>query len=349
MDLDDLIRTELTDQASYAPDPHAVLAGVPARARARRHRLVAAAAVAAVAVALAVTVPYGLLRHGAPATTAASSGRQSVGLTWQPGWAPAELTETNREVRPGTVSGRYTDYARNLTQGIDWQVGNQGLGLPPAGKRVPVRVGPWDGFWDVSTPEDGMARLYFHVEPGLWAFVGVTRDWTADPRGVALRFGAALHQGDAQVDVPVRFDWLPAGLTVAPGINAGSTGSADAWAVAWTVTGRTGGVGVSVSRGTLAQYAYPGAPEVGTEGSRRTVRVGDRTGTVITSVTRGSEVVPLGQPPSVVGRTRLVLEVPLADGETLTLMPSPDLSEAEAIRIAAGAVQLPVDYGWMGR
>ena len=67
MDLDELIRTELTAQAGRAPDARAVLAGVPARARTRRHRRVAAVAAAAAAAVRAAAAPYAALRSDDPA------------------------------------------------------------------------------------------------------------------------------------------------------------------------------------------------------------------------------------------------------------------------------------------
>ena len=74
MDLDQLIRAELTAQAEAAPDAAAVLAGVPARARARaRRRLVAGA----VAVAVAAAVPVAALRPG-PAGDAARPPARSM-------------------------------------------------------------------------------------------------------------------------------------------------------------------------------------------------------------------------------------------------------------------------------
>ena len=69
MDLDELIRTELTAQAERAPDADAVLAGVPARARARRQRrLLGGAAAAAI---LAAAVPAVALRPGPDSPPAA--------------------------------------------------------------------------------------------------------------------------------------------------------------------------------------------------------------------------------------------------------------------------------------
>jgi hypothetical protein len=65
MDLDDLIRTELTAQAERAPDAGPVLAGARVRHRARRrNRLVATGA--AVAAVLAIAVPYATLDRPGP-------------------------------------------------------------------------------------------------------------------------------------------------------------------------------------------------------------------------------------------------------------------------------------------
>ena len=228
--------------------------------------------------------------------------------------------------------------------------------LPRPANRVPVTVGPYQGFWDTNLSEDGMARLYFEVEPGLWAFVGVP-DWTPDPKAVALRVGASLHHGDGAVDLPVRFDWVPAGMRALPGVNAGSTGSADAWSVRWGFTGQASGIGVGVFRGTQARHAYPGVDEFGTEVSRTPVTVGGRTGFWVTYRSDARRVGPGGQVPAVTehNSTR-ILEVPLDDGVTLRLVPTttpgpsddPSVPDADLVRMAASAVQLPVDYGWMG-
>ena len=63
MDLDELIRSELTAQAARAPDPTAVLAGARTRGQDGRRRRTVVGAAAAAAV-LAAGIPYAALRGG---------------------------------------------------------------------------------------------------------------------------------------------------------------------------------------------------------------------------------------------------------------------------------------------
>lgn len=104
MDLDDLIRTELTAQAEHAPDAGTVLAGARERHRVRRrNRLIAA--VSAAAAVLAIAIPYATLgRPGTPNTAGTRTPAPTptpTALTSYQGHRIASDTEIAARCLPG--------------------------------------------------------------------------------------------------------------------------------------------------------------------------------------------------------------------------------------------------------
>jgi hypothetical protein len=365
MDLEELIRSELSAQADQAPDPHAVLSGARARARGRRHRrMVATASAAVVAALVAVGVPYAVLHGNRPGTAAAATpGRQPTALDWQPAPPPDGMREIQRVVGPGVVGGTYGTRRDDSTlePTVIWQVGPADLTLPAAKNREPVRVGAWDGFFDTSTPESGQTLLWVRVESARWALILVERAATSHPRELALRVAASLHHGDGVLDAPVRFGPLPGGLSVSPWLTVGGTGTPGATKAEMVLTGPGSGVNVTVQHGRTSDRAYPGDGDFGGEARRRPVQVGDRTGYWVQYTSTGIGPPALGVPvPRSTGA--IALEVPLPSGDTLQVAAQadpvpplssgrlkPTVSDADLIAVAAAAVQLPVDYGWIER
>lgn len=347
MDLDDLIRTELTAQAERAPDARAVLAGIPARARSRRRRHLAAVAGAAAAAVLAAAVPYAVLRAD-PAPPAAPQPSISVPLSWAPTWKPAGLRETIRSVNGNRMEGRF---ATGPGPVISWSVGDgsdlrtvlEGPGL------IPVAVGPYEGFWVTRANGDpGTADLAVRLAPGVWGYVTIAEP-VPDPEGTAVRVGASFRLGAADVDLPLRFDRLPAGFVPRPRFaSASADASGGGWVADWSLTGP--GTASGAGRSTVSVRARRGTVETPPDASRTPVQIGSRTGTWVdyraeARIDTTSERIHVRR-----------LEVPLDDGVTLLLSPawqtrSPGpvtpVPDATIERIAAGAVQLPVDYSWM--
>jgi hypothetical protein len=190
-----------------------------------------------------------------------------------------------------------------------------------------VPIGPYRGYWTTRG-----TRLAVRLAPRLWARISILEP-LPDPEGTAVRFGGSFRRGGADIDVPVRFDWLPAGFAVAPEALAALGGAAHAWNVHWALAGRGSHVRVNATRGRPEDVRYP------SEISRTPVQIGSRTGTWITYLGGGVQ--------------HRVLQLPLGDGVTLTLanrevrgdVPVP---EAVVEQIAAGAIRLPADYSWMG-
>lgn len=337
MDLDELIRTELTAQAGRAPDARAVLAGVPARARTRRHRRVAAVAAAAAAAVLAAAVPYAALRSDDPAvpTTAAPARAEkpSVRLPWYPAEKPAGMTELARRAYGDQLAAG--EFRTRSGATLTWSVTDQSYYrelVDRAPKGVPVRVGPYQGWWLAYD-----SGLVVELTPDRWAYVA-----GAGPRGTLLRLGASLRRGGPAVDLPVRFDRLPPGFTVAPNrVSAADDWDASDWTVDWRLTGPSASlVTVRAVRGSWNR----GLEEL----SRTPVRVGGRTAHWVENDEIGDDRIDGPR----------WLELRLADGVTLVLLPGRDywgtdrsgpVPDATVERIAAGVVQVPVDYSWMTR
>lgn len=112
MDLDELIRSELTAQAARAADPTAVLAGVADRrgARRRRRRTVTAG----IAVIAAVAVPYGLVRASDSFRLGTSTAAGTAGTATPAVLSDAELVRDCMERAPagpgeGQLLVRLTD------------------------------------------------------------------------------------------------------------------------------------------------------------------------------------------------------------------------------------------------
>jgi hypothetical protein len=331
VDLDELIRTELTAQASHAPDPASVLAGVPARARARRHRRIAVAAAAA-AVVLATALPYAAVRTHRSVAPAAPT---SVALSWAPTWKPPGFSETFRAVTGSGVEGRLADLSRTKDPAIVWSAARE---KHSGSGGAPVAVGSYPGFWigrdgQAARPGERPAELMVRLEPDVWAHVSVLGPM-ADPEGTAVRLGGSFRRGGADIDVPVRFDRLPAGFAVDLTALSADGGASDAWNVQWALAGRGSRVAVNATQGRPEEVRYPH------ETARTPVRIGSRTGSWVT--VRGGNL------------EQRLLQVPLGDGVTLILgerkvrgdVPVP---EPVIELIAAGAVRLPADYSWMDR
>ncbi len=214
MNIDELVRDAFEEVAAAAPDPEAVLAGLPARRRARRRRRLGVTAAAAVA-ALAVTVPYTIVHSvapgapalaGAPPAAPPQSAPAGPALHWDLGWLPPGAVEITRQTGPGPATKEVRIWG--LGADANRQIQLQLTAGKPDLTGAPVRVGDRDAWWNGD-------QLLIPVGPQRAVRVIVTGLPGDQIRPTALRVAGSLRpaHGVTVGPAPMRFTVLPAGFT----------------------------------------------------------------------------------------------------------------------------------------
>lgn len=341
MDLDELIRASLREQAGRAPDADAVLAGVPARARARRRRRIAVPAVAVLAV-LAAAVPYAVARDdratapAPPAATATPTVRaESVPLRIEPGWLPAGWKEWGRRASSSFVQRDYGNAvdADSSRTALRWATQQPVYTRTTAAERL--TVAGREAFWYSDQPTFrrlgyGQAELVLRWSPAEWVTVAVQWRDPAERKALAVRIAAGVRPSRDVVTANVRLGRLPDGS--APRVDEISIRRVRpaGFLSSTSYQVRTGQV--RVGRDLLppdprSPYPGPGA---------QPVTVGGRRGYYYP-----------GPSPSPGAVTSSGFGTALPDGTRLSI--SAVATKAEMVLTAGSVVVLPVDLSWAGR
>lgn len=245
--IEDLIRQAQAHQAERAVAPDRIRAALPTRAArvARRRRNGTLVAVlGAAAVAVAVILPVAALRDGAGGgtlTPAAPPQRSpleiaevvprvvhplpAAPLRYRPTWLPPGVAERSRLASFGTAPGVLNGTVRSWTR---HPVGSDGEAKGPALELQlrnlhPTEKPPTDPV-DGAKPVDinGKAGQYFATTGKSYVQwpIDATTMLSVSERGLGLaerdllRVARSVRPDPSQVISPLRFGWLPDGLTL---------------------------------------------------------------------------------------------------------------------------------------